>query len=78
MIETLCILVIYLQGLGAGYRGDVAKTKGGYTCQRWDKEWPHFSLFPPNKHNREAYGIGNNNLCRNPDPRYLLQTLFKT
>jgi len=57
------------EGLGAGYRGEVAKTKEGYTCQRWDKEWPHFSLFPPNKHNAEAYGIGHDNLCRNPDPR---------
>jgi len=56
-------------GIGADYRGEAAKTSAGYTCQNWDKDWPHYSYYKPTPHNKELYGIGADNFCRNPDPR---------
>nr|XP_055041449.1 plasminogen [Misgurnus anguillicaudatus] len=49
---------------GENYRGKVAKTESGYTCQRWDSQTPHnHGYIPsalPEKYLEENY-------CRNPD-----------
>ncbi|XP_043313141.1 plasminogen isoform X1 [Cervus canadensis] len=53
-----------LKGSGANYRGTVAVTVSGYTCQRWSEQAPH-------KHNRTPENFPCKNLeenyCRNPD-----------
>ncbi|XP_078700188.1 uncharacterized protein LOC144926973 isoform X2 [Branchiostoma floridae x Branchiostoma belcheri] len=49
---------------GALYRGNVAVTKSGRTCQRWDQQTPH-------EHSRTAANYPSSgleeNFCRNPD-----------
>ncbi|XP_037100641.1 plasminogen isoform X2 [Syngnathus acus] len=57
--ETTCAT-----GEGSAYRGTIAATESGKTCQSWSSQTPH-------KHNRspENYpckGL-DNNFCRNPD-----------
>ncbi|XP_072021373.1 scavenger receptor cysteine-rich domain-containing protein DMBT1-like [Amphiura filiformis] len=47
------------------YRGTVATTKYGNTCQKWTEQ-------EPNEHDRTVenypgYGLGDHNYCRNPD-----------
>nr|XP_010975053.2 plasminogen [Camelus dromedarius] len=53
-----------LKGRGENYRGVVAVTVSGHTCQRWSEQSPH-------KHNRtpEDFPCKNldENYCRNPD-----------
>lgn len=59
-------------GNGVGYRGSANSVKLGKStipCQAWNKDYPHVHGFHPNPYNTAKYGIGNNNLCRNPDPR---------
>ncbi|XP_041661794.1 apolipoprotein(a)-like [Cheilinus undulatus] len=51
-------------GIGQAYRGKIAVTQSGKTCQRWSDQTPH-------KHNRmpgyyRCKGL-ENNYCRNPD-----------
>lgn len=51
-------------GEGSAYRGTIAVTESGKTCQRWSSQTPH-------KHNRTpdnypCKGL-DNNYCRNPD-----------
>ena len=55
----------YTEATGRDYRGRVAVTKTGKTCQKWTTQAPH-------KHTRtpEGYplgGLGDHNYCRNPD-----------
>ncbi|XP_076026631.1 plasminogen [Genypterus blacodes] len=49
---------------GEDYRGKIAATEGGFTCQRWDSQKPHnHGYIPsalPEKYLEENY-------CRNPD-----------
>ncbi|XP_072493804.1 plasminogen isoform X2 [Notamacropus eugenii] len=53
-----------LKGRGENYRGKIAVTKSGHTCQRWNKQTPH-------KHNRTPENFPcrglDENYCRNPD-----------
>ncbi|XP_007457640.1 PREDICTED: plasminogen-like isoform X5 [Lipotes vexillifer] len=53
-----------LKGRGESYRGTVAVTVSGHTCQRWREQTPH-------KHNRTPENFPCKNLeenyCRNPD-----------
>ncbi|XP_049760988.1 plasminogen [Elephas maximus indicus] len=53
-----------LKGKGETYRGNVAITASGHTCQRWSEQTPH-------KHNRTPQNFPCKNLdenyCRNPD-----------
>ncbi|XP_078686271.1 hepatocyte growth factor-like protein [Branchiostoma floridae x Branchiostoma belcheri] len=48
---------------GSDYRGDVAVTKSGKTCQRWDAEKPHQHMFW-----LELFPELTENYCRNPSP----------
>ncbi|XP_063687530.1 plasminogen-like [Bolinopsis microptera] len=52
---------------GHEYRGSLRRTDLGYDCRNWKADWPH-----PNKgyDNEAEYGVGNHDLCRNPDPDY--------
>ena len=48
-----------------GYRGYQTQTRSGYTCQKWDAQYPH-------EHTRTSSeypegGLEDNNFCRNPD-----------
>eukprot|EP00058_Branchiostoma_floridae_P005554 XP_002591042.1 hypothetical protein BRAFLDRAFT_119076 [Branchiostoma floridae] len=47
-------------GKGTSYRGTVAVTKSGKTCQRWDSTSPHKPYFKPQDRK-------DHNFCRNPD-----------
>ncbi|XP_051711119.2 plasminogen [Oryctolagus cuniculus] len=53
-----------LKGRGESYRGKVARTKSGLTCQRWSEQTPHL-------HNRTPENFPckdlDENYCRNPD-----------
>ncbi|XP_024408004.2 plasminogen [Desmodus rotundus] len=53
-----------LKGKGENYRGNVAVTASGHTCQHWNQQTPH-------KHNRTPENFPCKNLeenyCRNPD-----------
>uniref|UniRef100_A0A2K6GMV5 Plasminogen n=1 Tax=Propithecus coquereli TaxID=379532 RepID=A0A2K6GMV5_PROCO len=53
-----------LKGRGESYRGTVAVTVSGHTCQRWSEQTPH-------RHNRTPENFPCKNLdenyCRNPD-----------
>ncbi|XP_039738197.1 plasminogen [Pteropus medius] len=53
-----------LKGKGEDYRGNVAVTVSGFTCQRWSEQTPH-------KHNKTPENFPCKNLdenyCRNPD-----------
>ena len=65
-------------GDGTGYRGSVnnVTTERGtvIACQAWNKNYPHFHLkFRPTARNIASYGLGNHNLCRNPDPGNTLE-----
>jgi hypothetical protein len=61
-----------MTGTGGDYKGKQTKTRGGFTCRRWDDE----SVNPPDvnnnakkKYNTENYpGVLVENYCRNPDP----------
>jgi len=48
---------------GLTYRGLVAYTVSGRTCQKWVAEGPHTVGIEPTEEN----GLGNHNFCRNPD-----------
>ncbi|XP_074165484.1 plasminogen isoform X1 [Sminthopsis crassicaudata] len=53
-----------LKGRGENYRGTIAVTKSGLTCQHWNSQTPH-------KHNRTPENFPckglDENYCRNPD-----------
>ena len=46
------------------YRGRIATTATGRTCQRWDKQWPHQHNVTPEKYPNSGL---DKNYCRNPD-----------
>ena len=52
---------------GKEYAGLINKTKSGYTCQRWDRQFPHRHHY----RNKDTYPENNitmsENYCRNPD-----------
>ncbi|XP_063687369.1 plasminogen-like [Bolinopsis microptera] len=47
-------------GTGFEYRGTLARTEQGYTCQNWQSDWPH-----PHSYHR-GNGAGDHNYGRNP------------
>ena len=49
-----------IDGPSTWYRGTHNITKGGITCQRWDKDYPHKPKYTPPDG-------PNHNYCRNPD-----------
>lgn len=54
----------YKEPNGADYRGALAVTEGGWTCQSWASQMPH-----PHTHtyiNYPTAGLGGHNYCRNP------------
>ena len=51
-------------GDGRGYRGNVAVTSSGRTCQRWSQQRPHRHPTDPNTFPTDL--ADNGNLCRNP------------
>ncbi|XP_071596574.1 plasminogen-like isoform X1 [Heliangelus exortis] len=54
-----------INGNGKDYRGRVAKTAGGRTCQEWSSQKPHsHKYFTPVTHPRAGL---DKNYCRNPD-----------
>ncbi|XP_066293520.1 plasminogen-like [Branchiostoma lanceolatum] len=57
------------KGKGASYRGTVAVTITGKTCQRWDSQTPHTHDRTPA--NYPSGGL-DENYCRNPDNWYNL------
>jgi len=50
---------------GRDYRGSVSTTRNGLTCQNWTSQSPHGHSRTPA--NYPDAGLGNHNLCRNPD-----------
>ena len=46
------------------YRGTMAITATGKTCQVWDSDFPHFHVRTSDRHPNA--GLENNNYCRNP------------
>ena len=53
-------------GNGASYRGVVATTVSGRTCQKWTTQQPHEHVNAPEDHDN-GFGLGNHAYCRNPD-----------
>ena len=53
------------RGNGAEYRGQIAITNGGRTCQSWAAQSPHGHSATA-EHYPNA-GLGDHNFCRNPD-----------
>ncbi|XP_078610906.1 uncharacterized protein LOC144881610 [Branchiostoma floridae x Branchiostoma japonicum] len=51
-----------VEGDGSSYRGTLAKTKSGRTCQRWDSQYPHSHARNTPLFNPEL----EENYCRNP------------
>lgn len=47
------------------YRGSIATTISGRTCQKWTEQNPHDHTRTPE--NYPNAGLGNHNFCRNPD-----------
>ncbi|KAI8503301.1 hypothetical protein Bbelb_191220 [Branchiostoma belcheri] len=71
-ILTLCEIQVFSNaeetcqvGNGASYRGTLAVTETGRTCQRWDRQSPHSHNRTPR--NYPAGDLAGNNYCRNPD-----------
>ena len=50
---------------GGDYRGNVAKTKSGLTCQMWSHQQPQAHTFTHLTYPHA--GLGGHNFCRNPD-----------
>eukprot|EP00058_Branchiostoma_floridae_P028282 XP_002613773.1 hypothetical protein BRAFLDRAFT_85314 [Branchiostoma floridae] len=67
-ILTLCEVQVFSGdcqvGDGSSYRGTVAVTRTGKTCQRWDSQTPHGHDRTPGNH--PSSGL-EQNYCRNPD-----------
>ncbi|XP_019622202.1 PREDICTED: hepatocyte growth factor activator-like [Branchiostoma belcheri] len=71
-ILTMCEVQVFSNaeetcqvGNGASYRGTLAVTETGRTCQRWDRQSPHSHNRTPR--NYPAGDLAGNNYCRNPD-----------
>ena len=47
------------------YRGTIAETASGRTCQKWTEQTPHQHTQTPE--NYPTAGLGDHNYCRNPD-----------
>uniref|UniRef100_A0A8C9FAX8 Plasmin n=1 Tax=Pavo cristatus TaxID=9049 RepID=A0A8C9FAX8_PAVCR len=62
---TMAQTVDCINGNGKDYRGTVAKTGNGRTCQEWSSQSPHsHKYFTPLTHPRAGL---DKNYCRNPD-----------
>ncbi|XP_072049112.1 uncharacterized protein [Amphiura filiformis] len=55
----------YSDAIGGDYRGTVAVTVTGKTCQKWTEQVPHQHEVTPD--NYPGIGLGDHNYCRNPD-----------
>ena len=55
----------YTDPLGQDYRGSVAVTSSGLTCQRWTSQTPHEHVRTEERY--PGKGLGDHNYCRNPD-----------
>merc|ERR1711935_1214929 len=52
---------------GTNYTGVMRKTKSGKVCQKWTSQKPHRHSRTPQNKRFKGKGLGNHNLCRNPD-----------
>ncbi|XP_077977468.1 apolipoprotein(a)-like [Glandiceps talaboti] len=55
----------FRETLGNDYRGKVATTQNGYTCQKWTEQSPQTHTYKPDDYPNR--GLGDHNYCRNPD-----------
>ena len=51
----------------ADYRGIIAVTLGGRTCQKWSEQSPNAHSRTPENPTFADKGLGDHNFCRNPD-----------
>ncbi|XP_066292800.1 apolipoprotein(a)-like [Branchiostoma lanceolatum] len=59
-------IVDCVEGDGETYRGTLATTESGLTCQRWDRHSPHSHYFKNTPLLNPGSGL-EDNYCRNPD-----------
>jgi integrin beta 3 len=63
--DSMCPGSEAMTGTGADYRGCQTKTRGGRTCQNWNKQAPHTHHRTPSSYS--SSGVSDHNYCRNPD-----------
>lgn len=56
-----------ITGNGADYRGCQTRTKGGLECQKWSVQYPHKWNPAVAYSANQQRGLGNHNMCRNPN-----------
>merc|ERR1719187_1126987 len=56
--------------IGEMYRGMVSNTTTGRTCMNWGAYSPRHESLALTEEEKDKYGIGAHNYCRNPEPDY--------
>ena len=68
-LAILLVIDTCYYGDGHTYNGEMSVTENGYTCQRWDTDYPHIKI--GGQRDAENYPSGTlekeNNYCRNPE-----------